>query len=43
MHSISKIDLTDSLANPSPIPKSSQRQWCSWGSWASYGETVLLS
>jgi len=39
MHNISRIDLNNSPACPSPVSRSSQQQLYNWGSWATYGET----
>ena len=35
MHGISRINLFNSPASPSPVPRMSQRQWSTLGSWAS--------
>ena len=38
---VSRIDLKNSPVRPSSSI-SNQRQWCSWGNWASYGETAKI-
>jgi len=42
MTSISRTDLNNNSACPSQWPRSNHQQWCSWGSWSSNGETVML-